>query len=74
MNLEYKSFKEVFKNFIFGIILGFSIIVPGLSGSVLAIIMNLYDKIIFSLSNLSKSFKKSIIFSALSAKSSVIAL
>lgn len=62
MDLEYKSFKEVFKNLIFGIILGFSIIVPGLSGSVLAIIMNLYDKIIFSLSNLSKSFKKSIIF------------
>jgi len=62
MNLKYENLFSIVKNILCGIILGFSIIIPGLSGSILAMIMKLYDKIMYSLSHLTKEFKASILF------------
>ena len=55
-------FKENVKKIFIGIILGFSIIIPGLSGSAIAISLNLYDEIIHSVSTIIKDFKKSFMF------------
>lgn len=52
--------KYVFK----GIIIGGGMILPGVSGSVLAVIMGVYEKIINAFANLSKDFKKNAIFLA----------
>ncbi len=38
------------KNFIFGIILGIANVIPGVSGGTMAVILNIYDKILFALS------------------------
>lgn len=48
------------KNFIFGIILGIANIIPGVSGGTMAVILNIYDKILFALSM--KNLKKNITF------------
>ena len=50
------------KNFIKGIIVGIGGIAPGLSGSVLLVILGLYQKTINSIATLFKNFKKNIIF------------
>ena len=50
------------KNFIKGFLTGIFSITPGLSGSVLLIIFNLYDKCIFEISNIFKTPRKSITF------------
>lgn len=49
-------------NFIKGFIAGVFNITPGLSGSVLLILLNLYDKCIYEISNIFKTPKKSILF------------
>lgn len=43
-------------------LIGVACIVPGVSGGTLAVILGLYDKILFSISNLRKDFKNSIKF------------
>ncbi len=47
-----------FVNFIFGVIIGIGFIIPGVSGGVLATIMGIYDKIIYSLTYFFKDFRK----------------
>lgn len=49
-------------NFIKGILVGIFNIIPGLSGSALLIILNLYDKCIYSISNIFKKPKENISF------------
>lgn len=49
---------EVIKHFLKGIIAGIGGIAPGLSGSVLLVIMGLYEKTIHALGTLFKQFKK----------------
>jgi putative membrane protein len=49
-------------NFIKGILIGLALVIPGLSGSAFAVVTGLYDKLIFSVNNLRKEFKKSMIF------------
>ena len=49
-------------NFIKGIFVGIFNIIPGLSGSALLIILNLYDKCLIAISNLFKKTKESILF------------
>ncbi len=49
-------------NFIKGIFVGIFNIIPGLSGSVLLIILNLYEKCIEAISNILKSPKKNFLF------------
>lgn len=50
------------KNFLIGFFAGIFNITPGLSGSILLIILNLYDKCIYEMSNIFKTPKKSFIF------------
>ena len=50
------------KNFIKGIFVGIFNIIPGLSGSALLILLNLYDKCIEAISNLIKKPKENILF------------
>ena len=62
MDLSYKNFKEVVISIIVGFFIGLSVIVPGISGSTIAIIMKVYDKFMYATSNIFKKFKASIIF------------
>ncbi len=50
------------KRSILGFIIGLAIIIPGISGSTVAIIFKLYDKMIYALGNLFSKFKKCILF------------
>ena len=62
MDLSYKNFKEVIISVIVGFFIGLSVIVPGISGSTIAIIMKVYDKFMYATSNIFKKFKASITF------------
>lgn len=54
------------KNFLYnlaaGAAIGTGMIIPGVSGGTIAVMMNVYDKIIDSVSNLRREFKKSVLF------------
>ncbi len=50
------------KTFFKGIIVGLGAIAPGLSGSILLVIFGLYQKIVNTISNIFKNFKKNILF------------
>lgn len=49
-------------NFFKAIIIGIALVIPGLSCSIFAVIVGLYDKMIGAVNNIRKSFKKSICF------------
>ncbi len=49
-------------SFLKGIVVGLGAIAPGLSGSILLVIFGLYQKIVYTVSNLFKDFKKNILF------------
>lgn len=50
------------KNMIFGAIIGLANIIPGVSGGTMAVVLNIYDKLINSISNIKKHTKESILF------------
>ncbi len=50
----------MFYNLIVGLIIGIGLIMPGVSGGVIAVILNVYDKIVFSLNNILKQPKQSL--------------
>ena len=50
------------KSFLKGIVVGIGGIAPGLSGSVLMVILGLYTKVINSIANIFKDFKKNMLF------------
>lgn len=62
MELKYNSAKEVLISLLAGFFIGVSIIVPGLSGSSLAIVLKIYDKIMYAFSNIFKKFKMCFLF------------
>lgn len=62
IDLKYKSFKEILVSIFVGFSIGLSVIVPGISGSAIAIIMKVYDKMMYSFSNLFKRFKDCILY------------
>lgn len=62
MDLKYKSIKDVLLSLLLGFFIGLSIIVPGISGSTIAIIMKIYDKLMYAFSNIFKKFKSCFIF------------
>ena len=49
--------KGFLNRFIFGIIYGLAVIIPGISGAAISIIFKLYDNLLYSVSNLFKKFK-----------------
>lgn len=57
-SLKYKNGKEVAKGGLLGVFIGFAVIVPGVSGSTVAIIFKLYHKLLFAIGNIFKKFKK----------------
>ena len=54
--------KSWFKSAVLGLFIGIAVIVPGISGSTIAILFKLYDKLINAISNLFKAFKSCILF------------
>ena len=49
MDLRYQNGKEVFKGGVLGAFIGLAVIVPGVSGSAVAIIFRLYEKLLYAL-------------------------
>lgn len=47
-------------NIIIGIVIGIGLILPGVSGGVIAVILNVYDSLVYSMHNLFKEPKKSL--------------
>ena len=62
MELKYKSIKDVLISIFVGFSIGLSVIVPGISGSAIAMIMKVYDKLMYAFSNIFKKFKLCIVF------------
>ena len=50
------------KSAVLGFFIGLAVIVPGISGSTVAIIFKLYDQFLYALGNLLKKFKKCFVF------------
>lgn len=57
-DLRYQNKGAVVKGGVLGFFIGLAVIVPGISGSTVAIIFKLYRKLLFALGNLFKAFKK----------------
>lgn len=49
-------------DFIKGILIGIAVVIPGLSGSIFAVVVGLYEPILHSVNNVRKEFKKSFMF------------
>lgn len=62
MELKYKSIKDILISIFVGFSIGLSVIVPGISGSAIAMIMKVYDKLMYAFSNIFKKFKLCIVF------------
>ena len=54
--------KSVLKNFICGLVIGSSMLVPGVSGGTTAIMLGIYDRLLSAVSNIFREFKKNIFF------------
>lgn len=53
---------EFFKKFGIGAVIGAAMIIPGVSGGTIAVLLNIYDKLIGAISDLKKDFKNSFLF------------
>ena len=54
--------KEWFKQLLVGIGIGVASAIPGVSGGTIAVILKVYEKIVWAVSNIFKSFKRNKIF------------
>lgn len=54
--------ETITKRGVLGFFIGIAIIIPGVSGSTIAIIFKMYDKILYSIANIFKQFKKSLLY------------
>ena len=52
------------RNLINGMLIGISSIIPGMSGGTMAVILDIFDQMIGAISNLRRTFKKSVIYLA----------
>ena len=59
IDLRYQNGKEVFKGGVLGAFIGLAVIVPGVSGSAVAIIFRLYEKLLYALGGIFRRFKES---------------
>lgn len=60
--LKYQNNKEIIQSSVLGFFIGLAVIVPGISGSTMAIIFKLYDKLLLAIGNILKKFKLCFIF------------
>lgn len=54
--------KTIFKNSLCGLLIGSSMLVPGVSGGTTAIMLGIYDRLVSAVSNVFREFKKNIFF------------
>ncbi len=59
--MDAMRLKQIF-HFIKGILIGIAAVIPGLSGSIFAVVVGLYEDILLAVNNLRKQTKKSILF------------
>ena len=62
VSLKYRDKKEGLKAAILGFFIGLAVIVPGVSGSAVAIMMKLYERLLYAIANIIKKFKAAILF------------
>ena len=62
MSLKYADKREMFKGGLLGVFIGLAVIVPGVSGSAVAIIFRLYEKLLYAFGNILKKFKECALF------------
>lgn len=62
MELKYNNKREMLFGILAGFFIGLSVIVPGISGAAIAIALKMYEKLMYSFSNIFKQFKKCITF------------
>lgn len=62
VNLTYASGKERVKGGILGFFIGLAVIVPGVSGSAVAIIFKMYQNLLFAIGNIFKQFKRCFLY------------
>ena len=74
VNLRYKDKKDVLRGGALGASIGLAVIVPGVSGSVVAIIFGLYEKLLYAFGNLTKRFGACVRFLLPVAAGAVIGL
>ncbi len=60
--MKKKRVKSFFYRMLCGAFLGISVIAPGISGSIMAVMMGIYDELITIISNPFKNFKKNIMY------------
>ena len=60
--LRYENKRQVAKGGILGFFIGLAVIVPGVSGSAVAIIFKLYEKLLYALDNFFRKFKACLLF------------
>lgn len=60
--LRYENKRQAAKGGILGLFIGLAIIVPGVSGSAVAIIFRLYEKLLYALGNIFRRFKPCALF------------
>lgn len=60
--MNKKGIKNFFYRMLCGAFLGVSVIAPGISGSIMAVMMGIYDELITIISNPLKKFKKNVIY------------
>lgn len=60
--LKYENKRSWFKSALLGFLIGLAVIVPGISGSTVAIIFKLYDRFLYAIGNLFKRFKLCFLF------------
>lgn len=56
-DLRYKNRREAAKGGLLGFFIGLAVIVPGVSGSTVAILFRLYEKLLYAIGNLLRKFK-----------------
>ncbi len=61
-SLSYANGREAVKSGILGLFIGLAVIVPGISGSTVAIIFRLYDKLLYAIGNILRRFRKCALF------------
>lgn len=59
--MKSKKIKEISLTGVKGVAIGISMIIPGLSGGTLAVLMNIYDKILEAITGIFKHFKESLL-------------
>lgn len=62
INLKYDGMRQVAKGGALGAFIGLAVIVPGVSGSVAAIILGLYEKLLYAIGHIFSDFKRCILF------------